>query len=108
MKLFGTFFLASANAEERGACMAQVRETIEANPIINGEWDCERTGKDAVNCSAKCYSGAIYGLRRSPYIKAKDCDSENKRFKTNLEGNELVCDEGPEFKCEAKMNEVFK
>jgi len=46
-------------------------------------------------------------LRRSPYIKAKDCDSENKLFKTNLEGNELVCDEGPEFKCEAKMNEVF-
>ena len=107
MKLFGTFFLASANAEERGACMAQVRETIEANPIINGEWDCERTGKDAVKCSAKCNSGAIYGLRRSPYISAKDCDSENKRFKTNLERSELVCDEGPEFKCEAKMNEVF-
>jgi len=108
MKLFGTFFLASANAEERGACMAQVRETIEANPIINGEWDCERTGKDAVNCSAKCNSGAIYGLRRSPYISAKDCDSENKRFKTNLERSELVCDEGPEFKCEAKMNELLE
>ena len=106
MKLFGAFFLASANAEGRGACMAQVRETIAANPVINGEWDCERTGKDAVNCSVKCDSGKIHG-KKDPFIKGKDCDSENGRFKTNVEGEELKCDDGPEFKCASKAKEVF-
>jgi len=107
MKLFGAFFLASANAEGRGACMAQVRETIAANPVINGEWDCERTGKDAVNCSVKCDSGKIHG-KRDPFIKGKDCDSENGRFKTNVEGEELKCDDGPEFKCSSKAKELLE
>jgi len=106
MKLFGAFFLASANAEGRGACMAQVRETIAANPVINGEWDCERTGKDAVNCSVKCNSGKIHG--KNPFIKAKFCDKEDGKFKTNVEGEELECDDGPEFKCASKSKELLE
>merc|ERR1712210_374752 len=108
MKLFGAFFLASANAEGRGACMAQVRETIAANPIINGEWNCERTGKDAVNCSVKCNSGSIHGWKKQPFIKGKDCDSEHGQFKTNVEGEGLECDDEPELKCGAKSTELLE
>ena len=85
--------------------MAQVRETIAANPVINGEWDCERTGKDAVKCSVKCNSGKIHG--RNPFIKAKFCDKEYGQFETNIEGEELECDDGPELKCGAKSAEVI-